>query len=236
MPDGKDKYAPKRYPEYERAAQAASNEIRYAANGARQNLPSDGGQTMKDLEKSLLSVATGCADAQDEDAFKKCETNVRALDAALGKASSSGVTFPRIAPASITPKATAATAKLARTRGPGPAEKAYIDKRGDAAAKIDDVVAACQAASGEGDDIAREFEKADEPIRLVAVTHKMSLDSQCGQLNAIDALRKTVEGCKKTPKKPECVDACGKAKARVEEGLPAAALSPMEKTVADVCK
>ena len=41
--------------------------------------------------------------------------------------------------------------------------------------------------------MAKGFEHADEPLRLIAVTHKLSIDSQCNTLNATDPMRKELQ-------------------------------------------
>jgi hypothetical protein len=97
------KYVPKRRPVYDKAAAAASNEIRATANDARQKIPSTAGPVGADVTKALNDTAGACADAADDDAFKKCLEAVDALDAALGKAqTTSGVNFGKVATATPT--------------------------------------------------------------------------------------------------------------------------------------
>jgi hypothetical protein len=240
--DAKDKYAPKRRSELSRAASAAANEVRHAANGVHQSMPSAGGPAMKELDTALVTVSTDCAEASDDEAYAKCRTSVDALDKALAKAqeaaSAAGASakIPRIAPESVTDQAKKAIAPFLKARGPGPQEKAFMTKRSDTSASIDDVVGACQGAAGELDAISKAFEHADEPLRVLAVTHKMSIDSQCNTLNATDTLRKDVDDCRKKAKTPDCKIVCGKAKGVVENGVPAAAFTPLEKDVGDICK
>jgi hypothetical protein len=236
-PDGKDKYLPKRRPVYERAAAAASNEIRNAANDARQKIPSTAGAVGADITKALNDTAGACADATDDAGFAKCLAAVASLDDGLGKAqATSGVNFGKVASATPTDASKKAVARLDKVKGPGPAEKTFFDKRADAAASAKDVIAACQAAAQEVDTITNQFEKADEPIRVTAVTHKMNIDAQCHRMEVLADLQTNVVDCKKTPKKPDCVTACGKAKAEIEEGVPAAAYETLTKAVADTCK
>jgi hypothetical protein len=232
----KDKYAPRNHPVYDRAAAAAANEMRHAANGARQRLPSAAGPVGDAMGKALLAVATSCADAADDAAFAKCNAAVTALNTAMADASKSGTTFPGVGPASITDEAKKAVARLEKVNGPGKAEAAYFAKRNDPSASAGDVGQACQAAATEVDGIANEFEKADEPIRVTAVTHKMNLDAQCHRIDAVADLAKSVIDCKKTPKKPDCLAACGKAHTAVDEGLPAAAFEAFAKDVTEICK
>lgn len=231
-----DKYAPKRRPELDRASAAAANEIRHAANGARQKIDSSSGPAAKDLVTAFQNVAGACADATEDAAVDKCGASIDALDAALQKNADAGdKKLPRIAPESVTDDAKKAIASLLKTKGPGPAEEAYIKKRGDAAASAADLSTACQAAQAEVDAIAAQFEKADEPIRLIAVTHKMSLDSQCHKVEAAEGLRKDLEGCRKKAKSTDCKIVCSKVKAQLEE-LPAAVFSTLEKDHPEICK
>ncbi len=236
-PDTKEKYVPKRRPVYDRSAAAASNEVRAAANDARQKIPSTAGPVGGDITKALNDTAGACADAADDDAFKKCIDAVNALDDALGKAqTASGVNFGKVATATPTDASKKAVGRLEKAKGPGPAEKVFFEKRADPSASAKDVIAACQTAAAEVDTIANQFEKADEPVRVTAVTHKMNIDAQCHRLETLADLQTNVTDCKKTPKKPECVTACGKAKAEIEEGVPAAAFETLTKAVADSCK
>ena len=118
---------------------------------------------------------------------------------------------------------------------PSGEEQAYFAKRGDAKASFSDVAAACQAADDEVSATASAFEKADEPLRLVAVTHKLSLDSQCRVLGETDGLKHDLEGCKKKAKTTECKVVCSKVKTRIEDGLPAAAFASMPDEVTAIC-
>jgi hypothetical protein len=166
---------------------------------------------------------------------------VKALDASLEKtgaaAAAMGVAgkYPRIAPDSVTPEAQAAIAPYLRARGPGAAEKAYVEKRQDPKASVADVIAACQAAQVDADAAASAFEKADEPIRLTAATRKMARDSQCRRLGELEGLNKDLVDCKKKAKSTECKIVCGKVKGWIEEGLPAAAFTPIQKEYTDIC-
>jgi hypothetical protein len=236
-PDETVKYTPKRRPVYERAAAAAANEIRAAANDARQKIPSTAGPVGADITKALNEVSGGCADAADDAAFAKCVTLVNGLDDALGKAqTASGISFGKVASATPTDASKKAIGRLEKVKGPGPVEKTFFDKRADAAADGKAVIAACQAAAQEVETIANQFEKAEEPIRVTAVVHKQNIDAQCHRLETLADLQTNVVDCKKTPKKPECITTCGKAKAEIEEGVPAAAFEGLNKDVADSCK
>jgi len=235
-PDGKDRFASKRRADLEKAAQAAANEIRFAANGARQRIDGSAATT-KDLVAALGAVSAACTDAADPAAVEKCTASVKALDGVLQKTEAAGGTakLPRVAPEAVTDEARAATAPLLRARGPGAAEKAYVEKRADEKVAVSDLVTACQAAAEEAGGTAKAFEKAEEPLRLVAVTHKMALDSQCNGLNTAETVRKELQDCRKKAKSSECAIVCGKTKTIVDDGVPAAAFSVLEKDYADIC-
>jgi hypothetical protein len=215
--------------------------IRYAANKARQKLEVSSADATKDLQGALRVVTTACADAVEVDMLAKCRDAVKALDASLDKtgaaAAALGVAgkYPRVAPDAVTDEARTQIASFLKARGPGAAEKAYIDKRNDAKASPTDVIAACEAAQGDASAAAMTFEKADEPIRLVGVTRKMAMDSQCRRLGELDALSKDLTGCKKKAKSTECKIVCGKVKTWLDDGLPAAAFTPIQKDYGDIC-
>lgn len=233
-----DKYLPKRRPDEDRATTFVGEEIRHAANKARQTLSGDS-PVVKDLVAALTPITASCAGVEDPEASAKCADAITKLDEALKKAeaaSNGAVKFPRVAPESVTADAKKAIEPFLRAKGPGPAGKTYAEKRGDPKASFDDVSGACQAALGEADAAQAAFEKAAEPLRLIAVTRKMSMESQCNLLTATDTLRKEVNECRKKAKSAECKVSCGKAKARVEDGIPAAALESLAKDVADICK
>lgn len=169
-----------------------------------------------------------------------CVASIKALDAALekanGEASASGVKFPRVGKEAITKEAEATTRQLVSARGPGADELAYRKLRGEAATKLEDLEAACQKADQEAEAAAQQHEKSDEPIRLVAVTRKMSMASQCKKLKTAAAARDAMEVCKKTPKSTECSVGCGKVKAVIDEGIPAALFGTMQKEYDEACK
>jgi hypothetical protein len=236
-PDATAKYVPKRRPVYDKSAAAASNEIRAAANDARQKIPSAAGSVGADITKALNDTAGACADAADDDAFKKCVDAVNALDDALGKASTaSGVNFGKVATATPTEASKKTVGRLEKAKGPGAAEKVFFEKRADASASSKDVIAACQTAAAEVDAVWNQYEKAEPPIHDTAIVHKQNIDAQCHRMEGLGDLQTTVTECKKSPKKPDCVTACGKAKAEIDEGIPAASFESLTKAVADSCK
>jgi hypothetical protein len=241
-PDDTVKYAPKRHADLDRAMGAAANEIRHAANAARQNVERAGAGGTKNLEAALKGVTAVCMDTQEPEVVAKCENAVKALDVALDQAEATrtaagaSVKVPRIAPTSITADAKKAVDSFLRARGSGPSEAEFVKKRADPAAAVSDVIAACESAASEAEATQKQFERAEEPIRLVAVTHKMALDSQCSKLKAADTLRKEVGECKKKAKSSECKISCGKAKVMIDDGLPAATFEPLAKEYAEICK
>jgi hypothetical protein len=237
LPESKEKYAWTRGADAAKAAMFAANEVRHAANEARQKIETGAAPVTKPLVEALGNLSSQCTDAAEPPALEKCKAALKALDDVLAKTSVPGVTgkLPRIAPESVTPEATAAMAPFLKVKGPTAGEKTFAQKRADPAASVADVISACQAAAGEVSDIASQFEKADEPIRLIGVTHKMSIEAQCAGLTTADNVRSELEVCKKKKKSTECSIACGKAKNLLEQGLPAAAFTPIEKEHGDSC-
>lgn len=240
-PDPTDKYAPARHPDLDKSTLAAANEIRYAANKARQKLEVSSSDATKDLQGALRAVTEACADASEPGTVGKCADSVTALDASLAKtgaaAAALGVAgkYPRVAPESVTDEAKAAIAPFLKAKGPGANDKTFVDKRADPKASATDVIAACQAAQGDASQGAMAFEHAEESIRLVAATRKMSLDSQCRRLDEVQTLSKDLSDCRKKAKSTECKIVCGKVKNWIDDGLPAATFAPMTKDYADIC-
>ena len=241
-PAEKDKYFPQRHPDLDRAMAAAATEIRHAANAARQAVERAAAEGTKDLETALKGVTVACTDATETEALAKCATAVKALDAALEKtdtartAAGAATKFPRIAPESITPNAKKSLDKFLKAKGNSAADIEFVKKRSDPGVMSQDVIGACQAAVAEADKTQTEYERAEEHIRLIAVTHKMALESQCGRLGNADTMQKDVAGCKKKAKTPECKVVCGKAKALIDDGVPAAAFEPLAKEYTEVCE
>lgn len=242
LPDAKEKYAPANRQSDVRAATAAANEVRHEATATRQALKKVTSPVIAPIEAALDAVSTACADAKEEAQIQGCLKSITALDEALGKAAGdataagAGSKLPRVGKEAITKEAEAATKHLVTARGPGPDEAAYRTKRADPKATFDDLDKACQKAESEADTVATQYENADEPIRLVAVTRKMSMASQCKKLRTAETARTELDVCKKTPKSSECAMACGKAKAVIDEGLPAAYFETLTKTQEEACK
>jgi hypothetical protein len=240
--DDKDPYTPKSRQWEDRAGTAAANEIRHEATATRQALKKLGSPAMEGLEKAFDDVSAKCADVKEVEKMPGCITSVKGLDTALEKAGAdasaagSSAKFPRVGKDAITKEGEAATQKLATARGPGPEETAYRKVRGDAKASFDTLDAACQKAQQESDDIAVQYENADEPVRLVAVTRKMGMASQCKKLRTASAARTEMEVCKTKPKSTECAVGCGKVKAVIDEGIPAAHFEVLKKEQEDACK
>lgn len=240
-PGATEKFAGKRRNEMQRATEQAATEIRHAANGARQRLDQDVPST-KALADAFAAVSTACTDANEQSKLDGCTAKVKALDEALGKfeaactAATVSAKVPRVGPAAITEDAKKAIAPYQKSRGPGAAESAYYAKRADEKASLASVIEACRAAVSEMEVIADGYEKAEEPIRVLSATHKMSLESQCNNLSATETVQKEVAECKKKPNTPECSLACGKAKTILDEGIPAAAFGTLAKEHADICE
>ncbi len=242
LPDDKDPYAFKQHQSDLRAATAAANSVRFEATTASQALQKAAAPLSAGVMDALGAVSKACMDATDADKVKGCAASIAALDQALEKANAdpatgaAGVKFPRVGKDSITKDAAAATRDLVSARGPGPAEAEFRKKRGDAKATFDEVDAACAKADQEADAIAQQYENAEEPIRLVAVTRKMSMASQCKRLRAAMAAREEMAVCKKKPKSSECAQACGKVKSVIDDAIPAAALASLPKEQEEACK
>jgi hypothetical protein len=240
-PDKPDRYFPARHPDWEKSTLCAANEIRYAANKARQKLEVSSASATKDIQAALRGVTGACADAEDTDKLAKCGDAVKALDGALEKASAAAsamgiaAKYPRVAPESVTEEARTAMGSFLKARGPGANEKTFVDKRNDPKAAPADLIAACQAAQDDANAAASTYEKADEPIRLVAATRKMAMDSQCRRMGELDGLSKDLAGCKKKPKSADCKVVCGKMKIWVDDGYPAAGFTPITKDYDDIC-
>lgn len=241
-PEHPDKYFPARHPDWEKSTLLAANEIRYAANKARQKLETSSAKATQDVQAALRTVTQACADADDTDKLAKCDGAVKALDGALEKATAAASTmgvagkYPRVAPDAVTEEAKTAMATFLKARGPGGAEKAFVEKRNDAKATPADVATACATAQGDADGAAMAYEKADEPIRLVAATRKMAMDSQCRRIGELQNLSKDLLDCKKKPTTTECKIVCGKVLNWITEGFPAAAFAGIQKDHADICK
>jgi hypothetical protein len=242
-PENPDKYFPVRHPDLEKSTLCAANEIRYAANKARQKLEVSSANATKDLQNALRTVTQDCAEADEPGKLVKCAAALKGLDASLEKASAAAAAmgvaakYPRVAPESVTDEARTAMATFLKARGPGANEKAFAEKRSDPKLTPTDVIAACQAAQDDANAAAQTYEKADEPIRLVAVTRKMAIDSQCRRMGELDGLRNDMTGCKdkKKAKTTECKIVCGKVKTWIDDGFPAAAFVPVTSQYTDTC-
>ncbi len=55
-PEGTDKYAPQRHSDLDKSTECAANEMRYAANKARQRLEADADGATKDLQAAFKTV------------------------------------------------------------------------------------------------------------------------------------------------------------------------------------
>jgi uncharacterized protein YukE len=237
-----EKYATKRRNDMQRATELAANEIRHTSNGARQRVDRGDSPATKALAEVFGAISTACTDANEQAKLDACKAKVKALDDALGKFEAAcravGITapIPRVGPAAITDEAKKAIAPYVKARGPGQAESAFFAKCADEKATITAVIEACKAAATETEAIADAYEKAEESIRVLSATHKMSVNSQCNALAATETVQKEVLDCKKKPTTPECKTACGKAKTILDEGIPAAAFASFAKEHAEICE
>lgn len=235
-PDTSDKYEPKRT-DLDRATVYAANEIRHAANGLRQRMQRKGGATADALAESLGPVANACADVPSPEGLTKCRDAVGAIEAALGKAETDGgQKLVRVGPASVTEAGKKSLEAFLEVRGPGEAEKAFVKKRGDAKAKLSEVASACEAAAFGLEATANKYEKGDEDLRLVAVTHHQAFQAQCTKIRRAEVTWANVQGCEKKPDEPDCKIACGKAKAMIKGGVHAAALEKITEDVEKFCE
>jgi len=239
-PGAAAKYASKRRNDMIRATEQAATEIRHIANGARQRLSVDSPAT-KALAEAFGAISTACTDANEQPKLDACTAKVKALDDALGKfdaaCAAAGITAkaPRVGPAAVTDEAKKAAAGYLKARGPGQAETAYLSKLADEKATVASVIEACRAAATEAEGVADGYERAEESIRVLSATHKMSLASQCNALTATETVQKEVIDCKKKPTSTECKTSCGKAKTILDEGIPAAAFASLAKEYTDIC-
>jgi hypothetical protein len=237
-----EKFATKQRGDMQRATEHAANEIRHAANSARQFVDHGDSPATKALADAFTPIATSCTDANEPAKLDTCRAKVKALDDALGKfetaCAAAGITakVPRVGPVSITEDVKKAMAPYLKARGPGQAEVAFAAKRADPQATVAAVLDACRAAATETEQVADTYKNADEPIRILAATHKMSLDSQCNALTAAETTQKEVTDCRKKPTTPECKISCAKAKTIMDGGIPAAAFVSLEKEHAEVCE
>jgi len=235
-PDTSDKYEPKRG-DVDRATVYAANEIRHAANGLRQRLQRKGGATANALGASLGEVAEACADLPKPEALATCRDKVTALEAALAKAETDGgQKLARAEPGAITEAGKKSLEPYVEVRGPSDAEKTFMKKRGDAAIKLSGVASACEAAAFGLESTANKYEKRNEDLRLVAVTHHQAFQAQCTKMRRAEVTWAQVQGCEKKPDEPDCKIACGKANAMIKNGVPAAALENIGEDVEKFCK
>lgn len=241
-PGAAEKYATKRRNDMQRATELAATEIRHAANGARQRVDRGDSPATKALAEAFAAISTACTDANEQAKLDACVAKVKGLDDALGKfeaaCTAAGITakIPRVGPAAVTDDAKKAIASYVKARGPGKAETAFFAKCADEKATVAAVIEACKAAATETEQVADGYEKADEPIRVLSATHKMSVGAQCNALAAIETAQKEVLDCKKKPATPECKNSCAKVKTILDDGIPAAAFASLPKEYADICE
>ncbi len=237
------KYAPKRRADLDRGATYAANGIRGAANRARQKLQASSSESSKALAEPFVAITRACQDADGEEALGKCKAAVTTLDKALEeagkKAAAVGVTekFPRVSAEFIGELGNKELAPLLIAMGIGAkSEDTYFAKLADEKAAVRDVYDACKTAETDAEGKTRELEKVNDELRKVAAVHEQTLEGQCVRLNRTDMTWQELEPCKKDTKKDECKLACGKARAIVKEGVPAAAFAKLADDVGELCK
>ncbi|HHH11234.1 MAG TPA: hypothetical protein ENK23_04075 [Sorangium sp.] len=235
-------FAPQRRPDLLKSQFFAANTIRHAANYARQRGERSKSTVTKGLTDALAKLATACTEPGDASDVAKCEKQVAAFDQALqpiaskAKAAGADKPFPRVSQQYINATATKAAAAYRRAMGPGPKEQAYLDKRADTTASVDDLLAACDAAKAEVAASAQALDKSSEGIRELAVVHKYAVETQCNRFGGVIKAHQGLEACEKNkPASSECKSACGKVKRIIEQGLPAAAFSKVEADYKDTC-
>ncbi|MBI4703974.1 MAG: hypothetical protein HY744_22935 [Deltaproteobacteria bacterium] len=242
-------YLPKRRTDLEEAAFFAAEEIRHAANTARQYAARTLSPVAAVVSPPLLEVAVRCAEIREMGAVAKCRKAARDLEPALQQqarkcaAAGLGAPFPLAEPGAITDKARAQLARLENALGPGPAEKAMLAKLPDAKVSEDDLVAACAAATAEADTVRRELDKAGpEELHRVAAVHQQALGAHCNRVGLAAGAHNGVLACrkkptsKKDPRYTECKIECAKAMRILDEGVPAEAFSAMAKDHEEICK
>jgi hypothetical protein len=241
-PGASAKFATKRRNDMQRATEQAATEIRHIANGARQRIDHGDSPTTKALAEVFGAISTACTEANEQPKLDACTAKVKALDDALGKfeaaCTAAGITakVPRVGPAAVTDEAKKTAAAYVKARGPGQAETAFLAKCADEKATVASVIEACRAAATEAEGIADGYERAEESIRILSATRKMSVASQCNALTATETVQKEVIDCKKKPTSTECKTSCGKAKTILDDGIPAAAFASLAKEYADICE
>jgi len=240
-PGAAEKFAAKNRSDMQRATELAATEIRHAANSARQLVDRGDSAATKALAEAFAAISAACTDANEQAKLDACTAKVKALDDALGKfeaaCTAAGITakVPRVGPAAITDEAKKAIASYEKARGPGQAETAFVAKKADPQATVAAVIEACRAAASDTEQVADTYKNAEEPIRILAATRKMSLESQCNGLTAAETLQKELADCRKKPS-AECKLSCAKAKTIVDNGVPAAAFASFPKDQSEVCE
>jgi len=237
----KGKYAPKRRPDLDKAATVAANHIRSAANRARLKAERSKTVVSMELTKPFIGVIKACTNAEDPEALGKCDGSIKALKKALEavakEAKALGVQkFPTIGPDAIGKVANDELSPYRTAIGGGKLEQTYFAMRKDPKATPGKIINACRAAERFADTNAKSVERVSEPIRKLAIHHKLAIESQCNKLSGADIVHKGLDACKKDDKSPECKLACAKAKAVMNFGVPAAAFIPFETDYAETCE
>ena len=245
------KYDPSKRTDLNRACAHAANEIRHAANGARQRLGRSTNASIKELAGAFAEVSKICADLEgNPEELAKCKDAVNVLDGKLqdhaSKASKAGATakFPRVAPEFVTDRARESIKLFLQAKGPGPQEKKYLDSRRDPKAAPADITMGCDAAAQEAQVTMDLMAKSgNEDVRKVSAHHKAAVDGQCNRVKDSASLLGGLQTCKEREDdvkkdeelQAECKLACSKVKGRIDDGVRAAAFEPMGELYEYVC-
>ena len=248
-------YAPKRRSNINEAMFQAANEIRHAANRARQVGSRTGSVVAKELTQPFLAVAKACAAPEEPAHVARCKKAVQTLDGQLAevaaKSMALGVTtkFPRIAPEHVTDKAKKSIEWYLKAKGPSELEKKYRALRASKKAEIQEVIMACRAAEGEANTVMMTLEKKDETLHKLAAKHKIAVEAECNRMNFLANTHDEINNCRVDPDKPpikldkeaqeekdkKCNLACANGRKVVADGVPVAALHKLETDYKEVC-
>jgi hypothetical protein len=254
---GLGRYTPRRRADEVRVRFYAANEIRHAANVARQRRPMS--SVTQSLVPALEQISIVCADADEPSDLDKCRERVLELDKLLAdherKAVEAGAQgkLPRVAPAFVTAAAKTALARFQRAAGPSDAERKYLAMYADTSVTADPLIASCDAVAAEADGVFRELERAGDPdLQKLGAIHKLAVEAQCNRLKAVDGLAKGLADCadkldkkpgQKPPTKEEreaqeraCIDLCANVATLVREGVPAAAFEFIKEKQSPTCE
>ncbi|MBW2523306.1 MAG: hypothetical protein JRI23_03985 [Deltaproteobacteria bacterium] len=250
------KYPPKRRSNVDEAMFQAANEIRHAANRARQVGARTGSVVANELTQPFLDVAKACAAPEEPAHVARCKKAVEKLDGELAKMAAksmaAGVTtkFPRVASEHVTDKAKKAAEWYMKAKGPSETEKKYRATRVSDKAEVQELIMSCRAAEGEANTVMLTLEKKDETLHKLAAKHKIAVEAECNRLNFVANTHDEINNCREDPDKPapklskeekeekekKCKLACANGRKIVTDGIPAAAFKKLETDYKEVCE